>query len=198
MNKITIDDIRDHIVSTEKVAHVTFYLVKDKNDPFEESYFVYSESEKRGLEQLTHFASPYQEALIDLQAEITLLEVTLEEKRKGIPTPKQVYFLFKNQIPIPIDLTWGQASDLIDEKLNQLEYEKQAYLQKKAEKFDGFAIKNKISYAFPGNNNVEIGTIAKLYERQGVRYARINLDNGGYLQAEWTRLLPNMTKIQTS
>jgi hypothetical protein len=61
------------------------------------------------------------DALTGLDAAIQHLEVTLEWKRKGPPTQKQVYFLFCEKIPIPVDLTWGQASDLIDERLSQVE-----------------------------------------------------------------------------
>jgi hypothetical protein len=175
----TIDDIREQIISSEKVAHVTFYLVKDKDDPFEESFFVYSESKNRGLERLTDYPEPRVSALEEIRFHAQRLEDILEKKRKGTPTSKQVYFLFLHKIPISLTLTWGEASDLIDEKLNQLEYEKQEYLQKKAEKFKGFTVGQRIACQFLHPLRLSSGTITKLTSNnRGSHYMYVEYDDG--------------------
>lgn len=49
-------------------------------------------------------------------------------KRKGRPTPAQLATLFSLKIPIPLDLTWGQASDMIDAALTEKQNERRAKL----------------------------------------------------------------------
>src|SRR2546421_10157455 len=96
--ELSVDDIRDRIVSTEKVAHVTFYLVKDELD--EDRYVIYSVSKNQELNVLRDEHTlylgepiPYNDALVVLRSAIHHLEEVLERKRKGPPTQKQVYFL---------------------------------------------------------------------------------------------------------
>ena len=109
------------------------------------------------------------------------LENVLEKKRKGMPTAKQLHFLFREKISIPLTLTWGEASDHIDERINQIAYEKQAKQQALLDKFNGFAVKERVSHLFRLNNIVKTGTITKLFERGGEKYARVKLDDGGIL-----------------
>src|SRR5260221_886995 len=153
------------IVHASQVAHVTFYITKLQkvtvNDDAElvdkEQWKLFSWTEKDGLRECVgeaHYdyseSAPtqneyyneydsYEEAAQGLAKEITRLEQILEKKRAGMPTQKQLHFLFRNKMPIPPDLTWGQASDLIDEKLDQIvkdnAEEKQA---KRLERFHGF------------------------------------------------------------
>jgi len=116
-----MNDVRRRVVSSTKVAHVTFHLVKeDPIEGLEDRYLIYSEDKKRGMQQVEGrygdpYPVPYNEALITLQHEIETLESILESKRKGPPTSKQLSFLFHLRIPIPLDLTWGRASELLDE-----------------------------------------------------------------------------------
>lgn len=178
--ELSIDDIQDRIVSTEKVAHVTFYIVKERED----CYDVYSESEKRGLyrvngtyEYQQYDSGSHEDALAILREEIQRLEETLEHKRKGIPTAKQLHFLFREKIPIPLTLTWGEASDLIDERLNQKELEKQMYFEAKAEKYGGFIVGMGVVLCkdiYPGKGR--IGIISKLTQ---------NNDGDKYAWVEW-------------
>jgi len=146
--KVTWDEIKDMVVYTEKVAHVTFYVVKDKT--WDDRYLVYSESKKRGLhvipdeEHFIEYFNPipvsYDDALAVLRKSILDLEGALERKRDEIPTPKQLHFLFCHKIPIPLTLTWGQASDLIDEQITRSLKEKQAKQDAKTAQFKGFTV----------------------------------------------------------
>lgn len=61
---------------------------------------------------------------------------------------------------------WSQASNLIKERLQQIEDEKQAFL----DQFDGFAVEQSVSYR---NNLEKAGKITKLYEVQGKKYADV-------------------------
>ncbi|SRR6266702_4485724 len=166
--------IKDNVVHTEKVHHVTFYLVTDK--VLKDWFAIYSESEKRGLELLYDLRPGYDDMLRNLQKEIQELEEILESKRKGIPTAKQLHFLFRERIPIPLELTWGEASNLIDERLNQKEYEKQKYFEAKAEKYNGFL--EGVRAFMPYGRFVSIGEVTKLTSNNaGTRYAYVKWDS---------------------
>src|SRR6266704_628577 len=141
------------IMHTEQVAHVTFYITEgvgfyDGDDLIHE-YDIYSESEKLGIhpidgfEYQQHNSGSYDDALAILRMEIQKLEEILEHKRDGIPTQRQLFFLFRNKIPIPLTLTWGEASDLIDEKLAQIAKDRQV---KRLERFNGFTEGDRVSY----------------------------------------------------
>lgn len=113
------------IVHASKVTHVTFYIIKH---PTEERFKLFSESKKYGAQELyphefEHNYSGYFEAYEDAENALTIaiekLEQTLERKQNGTPTKDQLYFFFRNKIPIPIDLTWGQAFDLIENWLTE-------------------------------------------------------------------------------
>src|SRR5689334_11201273 len=117
--------IQERIIYAEKVAHVTFYLVEE--GLFNHEYTVYSESEGRGLERYTQGFRPmsYNQAMRELREAAQHLENVIEKKSNGIPSAKQLHFLFRQRIPISLDLTWGEASALIEECINQIEYERQ-------------------------------------------------------------------------
>lgn len=68
-------------------------------------------------------------AVSEMQSGIELYERILEKKRKTHPTPRQLAFLFREKIPIPLTLTWGEASDLIDERLQEKTRKKQQVLE---------------------------------------------------------------------
>src|SRR6266568_3469591 len=145
--KVSWDGIKDRVEQTIKVAHVTFYLVREDED----SYLIFSESPRESLdlmrdprfpedidERFFYGAVSYNDALIILQEAIVSLEGRLERKRDGMPTPRQLAYLFRHKIPIPLTLTWGQASDIIDEKIAQIAKEKQDKVQAKRDQFHGF------------------------------------------------------------
>jgi len=190
--KRTIEDIKDYIVFSEKVAHITFHLVR-----MPEGYFVYSESRDRGIEQIGDDPfigfdpMTYDTAVQILRESIQKLEQILEKKRSSVPTAKQIYYLFCHKIPISIDLTWGEASDLIDEHVNQ---EKQAQHQKQAERFNGFTVGQKITCQFSHPTRLESGTITKLTgnNRSG-KYMYVKYDNGNTIRWPLDRL-PRIVK----
>src|SRR5258707_717160 len=100
------------VVHVSQVAHVTFYITE--HPWLQGQYNLFDWSEKRGMGQsVLYDFNSYEEVSDALTKEQVKLEEILERKRKGMPTQKQVYFLFSNGMPIPPDLTWGQASDLI-------------------------------------------------------------------------------------
>jgi hypothetical protein len=123
-------DLLGRVVHSVQVAHVTFSVTAYEG--LDDCYDLYSGSEHGGFQQLG-WGLPYTEALLQLQEEIEKLETVLERKRKGLPTANQLHFLFRNQIPIPLDLTWGQASDLIEQRMAQIEVEKEAKRKAKEE-----------------------------------------------------------------
>jgi hypothetical protein len=125
------DDFQERVVFTGKVDFVTFYLVKDV--VLENAYALYTESEQIALRPFGNsFASPlpYDQAMQELRKAMQRLEKTLGKKRNGAPTPNQLHFLFRQKIPIPLTLTWSQASKLIKERLQQIADEKQVLLDK--------------------------------------------------------------------
>lgn len=86
------------------------------------------------------------------------------------PTASQLRFLFREKIPIPLMLTWDEASDLIDERLNQ-----------KASKL-GFIVGDKVSYLFRATGKRETGQIVRFSDRSdGYMFADICLDDGRIL-----------------
>jgi hypothetical protein len=198
--ELSIDDIRERIVSTEKVAHVTFYIVKIEarserkvhcsHEYREDCYHVYSESEKTGLRLISQSfeyqqndTGFYDDALVILRGEIQRLEEVLERKRAGFPTQKQVHFLFREKIPIPVDLTWGQASDLIDERLSQKEYEKEVKQQARLAMFNGFEVGMEVFQ--PLKNYMAYGKITKLTSNNaGIRYAYVRWESKDYTSRE--------------
>lgn len=123
-------ETKDGIVYKAQVAHVTFYIKKHRWAP-RGWYEVYSESEKDGRHDINILVFSYECALSSLEDEIRTLEEILERKRSDIPTPKQLHFLFRNKIPIPLTLTWGGASDIVDQRLAQIQIEKQTRQQDK-------------------------------------------------------------------
>lgn len=155
------------VIRTVQVAHVIF-TVEEGMYAEPDTYDLYSESPKEGKQLLGVYLSNERVSQV-LDNEIRKLEDILEQKRKGWPTPKQLHFLFREKIPIPLDLTWGQASDLIDERLAQIEYEKAA---NRLKRFDGLTEGEKVSYLG------QPGTITKLTQAGGRKYAHLQLDSG--------------------
>lgn len=178
-----MNDVLGNIVHTVQVAHVTFSITETPSpgDPedWDEIYTVYSETEKDGVKPIQGMLN-YSDAVAVVRQEVERLEQILERKRKGMPTQKQVYFLFQKKIPIPLDLTWGEASDLIDEWLVT---EKQRKLQAQAEKFKGFTVGMRVyqhSYQnVRGKWRINGGEITKLTSNNhGNNYAYVKWDGG--------------------
>ncbi len=158
---------------------MTFYVVK-----WEDKHFVYSESEKRGLSLVgdsfdyQQYDHSHDDALALLRAEIQRLEDILERKRKGMPTPNQLAFFFRNKISIPLTLTWGEASDTIDDWLAK---EKKRKLQAQAERFNGFTVGMRVFQLSPvypnGKREIYTGEITKLTtNNKGDNYAYVKWD----------------------
>ncbi len=188
---ISLNDVKDRIVQIERAAYVNFYVAK--HELREGFYLAYMETKDQGLQLLDNYSgrpvsdefdayhSSQEQALKTIErASQRLLEI-LNKKRNGLPTAKQVYFLFTHRIPIPLDLTWGQASDLIDECLNQIAYEREAAKQAQFEKYYGFQVGDRVSWLFTAVNIVENGTISRLREMGERKLATIKLDSGGIL-----------------
>jgi hypothetical protein len=181
------------IIHVSQVAHVTFYITEidwgvDENLEPDKRYKLFEESAKRGLREwtgedhLTDIFDTYEEATYYLAQAQANLENILEYKRKGKPTQKQVYFLFSNEIPIPIDLTWGQASDLIDEKLDQKAKEREVYFEEKTKKYQGFQVGMRIDCVFYHPSRIESGEITRLTSgNRGQRYAYVKYDHDNHV-----------------
>ncbi|SRR5260221_7707799 len=127
----TVDNPLEHAVDSFRVAHVTFYITPHPD--LHEVYDIYSAT-RDGKSQFIEVAWSLEEAHGIVKEEAEKLETTLAAKRDKSPTAKQILFLFREKIPIPVNLTWGEASDLIDERLVQIASEKQARQQAKEEK----------------------------------------------------------------
>jgi hypothetical protein len=175
------NELKGHIIHTEKVAHVTFTIRQIVPDIFD----LYSESEGKGWHRLEWGVS-YDTALTRLQQEIVSLESALENKRSSIPTQKQLHFLFRNKVSIPPDLTWGQASDIINEKIAQIEIERDAMQEQKREKqikdFHGLWVGKRLICKLPINcpTREVAGEVFKLTynNRREPRYVYIRFDDG--------------------
>ncbi len=168
----------EHVVAKIRVAHVTFYVTPHPD--FSETFNIYS-SKRDGKPEWIEVATSFNEANQIVAEEIKKLEAYLENKRDKSPTSKQIMFLFREKIPIPVDLTWGQASDLIDEKLN----EKKA---KRFEKFRGLEVGMRVTYG------KFTGTIEKLTSNnQGSNCAYVKFDDNGTI---YQCPIPELKKIE--
>lgn len=117
-----MDDLPKKIVFSVQVEHVFFFIAES---PEWEGWFtLFSESRKEGRRNLGECYS-LDEAYQHLEEEMDTLSAILDRKREKQPTPNQLMFLFREKIPIPLDLTWGEASDLISDRLAQIQEEKQ-------------------------------------------------------------------------
>lgn len=115
-----------------QVAHVTFFVTEQFEVEGYKRFNVYSETKREGKRLIEETFDQDFVRLI-LNEEIEKLEEWLKHHRKGMPTPFQLMFLFREKIPIPLTLTWGEASDIIDERLKQLAIEKEERKQAREE-----------------------------------------------------------------
>lgn len=91
-------------------------------------WHIYSVSEKRGA-RFVGSATSLARAYALCEQERANLTERIQRKRKGRPTPRQLATLFSLHIPIPLTLTWGQASDMIDAALTERKNERRARAQ---------------------------------------------------------------------
>jgi hypothetical protein len=126
-----MDEPPEEVVYSLQVEHVTFSIAQSSE--LEEWFTLYSESKKQGKQKLGESYS-YEYALSRLEEEKSTLLAILKRKQNKSPTPSQLMFLFRQKIPIPADLTWGEASDLISERLVQIEMKKQGVVEVPAER----------------------------------------------------------------
>lgn len=112
-----------------QVAHVIFSI----SELSEIGVFkVYSETKQKGRRLIKEtFDLEHAGRIVDGEAE--LLAKKLEQLRQGLPTPKQLMFLFRENIPIPPTLTWGEASDIIDKRMKQITIDREARRQEREE-----------------------------------------------------------------
>lgn len=180
MNTTEKIEIEGDIIHTSQVEHVTFYLAKDEHG----IYRIYTQSKKHGIksvganleEGLPDFYS-YDIAMEVFTKEQAKLEEILERKRNGVPTRDQVYFLFSHKITIPLDLTWGQASDIIDEWLTK---EKQKKVHRQETLFRGLAIGDRVAYHSNLTKKQYTGIITHLRSNnRGGNYAYVQWENAG-------------------
>lgn len=104
------------VIAAIQVGYITVSIRQVITDSF---YEIYVTSKQRGSTCVDN-AFSYEEAQQRAEAEAEELRTRLEIARKKPPTAKQLVTLFQMKIPIPLTLTSGQASDLIDERLTQL------------------------------------------------------------------------------
>lgn len=109
----------NEILHRTELRGVVFWIEKSPED----RYSVHSTSRESEFDQ-QYAAYSEEDALYEMRQGMEIYERILEGKRKAQPTPRQLAFLFRKKIPIPLTLTWGQASDLIDECLKEKEQKK--------------------------------------------------------------------------
>lgn len=130
------------VIYTTQVAHVTFsiteqsgtasWIAEQSEAAGWKSFKVYSETKREG-KRLIGETLDQDHAKLILNNEIKNLEERLEHRRKGSPTAQQLMFLFQQEIPIPLTLTWGEASDIISERLSQIAIDKETKKQAREE-----------------------------------------------------------------
>lgn len=156
--------IQERVLYTYQVMHVTFTI--------EEVgcwYRVFTETKEDGKHSIFDTEN---EGIAWYCAdwEIALLEMKIEKRRAGYPTPKQLHFLFREKISIPPNLTWGEASDLIDQCLAQKQLKKQ---QSQVDRFNGFQVGMRVRQK---NYDGIVGEITKLTAGKGTKFAYIQVD----------------------
>lgn len=159
-----------NIVYSEQIAHVTFTI-----EQIDDWYLVTSETKNEGKQLIIETEDEWG-AWHALTDEKEQLEKKIEHLRKGKPTPRQLYFLFDQKIPIPLTLTWGEASDIIDDRLKQI---KQERTKRHANLFKDFTVGMRItqSFTFSGKKHTNKGEITKLTSNnEGIGYAHVMFD----------------------
>lgn len=120
MNNIAqVESILKGAIYTKQVGFITVSIEEVEPD---RAYEIYTVTEKQG-KQFVHSAYSRQEAQWIAEDEEQRIADRLARKRKGKPTMRQLATLFNMKIPISINLTFGEASDLIDERM-ELQREK--------------------------------------------------------------------------
>lgn len=128
MNSIARTNIvRESIVSTVNIAHVTLDIVTDGG-----RFNVLLTTKRTGTESIgTADTLPEAEQIVTERVEE--IRARLQKKRNHQPTALQLKTLFSLKIPIPLTLTFGEASDLIDAALTEKRNERRLKEQKRQE-----------------------------------------------------------------
>jgi hypothetical protein len=120
MNSIArVESIIKNAIYTKRVGFITVSI--EEIEPGE-AYEVYTVTEKQG-KQFTGSTCSLTDAYLLAEDEEQRITDRIARKRKGKPTPYQLATLFNMKIQIPLTLTWGEASDLINERM-ELQREK--------------------------------------------------------------------------
>jgi hypothetical protein len=171
------------IIHRTEVRGVVFWVEKDS----EGRYSAHSNSGDPAF-ATDHYGVWFEEdAVREMQREIETYEHILEKKRKAQPTPRQLSFLFRKKIPIPLTLTWGEASDLIDEKIKET-----------TARFKGLSVGKRVTYRFIHPLRAVSGEVVKLTTYQGnPRYVDIRFDGEKRLSRFHIDSLPEMVADET-
>ena len=103
----------DRVVDRQQIAHITLTITEVIPNRL---YDVYTHTKRQG-ETRIDTAYSLEEAQAVLAGEMEDIKMRFAAMRKKTPTALQLLTLFRFKIPIPVDLTWGQASDLISARM---------------------------------------------------------------------------------
>lgn len=154
------------IIKIVTIDFVTFYVTQDYKAGV---YRLFSHSKKQGLQERRnpiysdggYILEP--EVMNRLAEEQVGLLSAMNKKAQGNPTPKQLSFLFANKIPIPVDLTFGQASELIEQQIAE-------DTKKRLENFKGLEVGMMVI-----DNNGHRGVIERLDQPNRKKYAYVRM-----------------------
>ena len=116
-----VDAIIKDAIYVKRISFITVFIIEIE-EYREVPYEVYTMTKKEGRKFIDSSSSLVKAVAIAEEQEKNIRE-HIEMRRKGTPTMRQLATLFSLKVPIPLDLTFGQASDLISEYL-PLEKEK--------------------------------------------------------------------------
>jgi capsule polysaccharide export protein KpsE/RkpR len=123
VNSLTrVESIIKNAIYTKRIGFITLSI--EEVEPGE-AYEIYTVTEKQG-KQFVNSTCSLTEAYLIAEEEEQDIEKRIARKRKGKPTMRQLATLFDMKIPIPLNLTFGQASDLIDERIERNREKKRA------------------------------------------------------------------------
>jgi hypothetical protein len=95
------------------------YITLEIREPYPGCSWYEIRSVTKYGERFVADASSWEEAQQRVDQEEREITRRIQERGKGMPTARQLMTLFSLKIPIAVDLTFGQASDLIDAALTE-------------------------------------------------------------------------------
>jgi hypothetical protein len=110
-----VDSILKNAVYTKRIGFITISI--EEVEPGI-SYEIYTVTEKHGKQFIGSESSIEDAQWIVEQEEQSIIK-RMSKRRKGTPTARQLSTLFSLKIPIAINLTFGEASDLLDIALTE-------------------------------------------------------------------------------